>query len=191
MDFFRFEIQFVCLNMDKRALDKDRKAMRKFNLSLLAAATALLGLGACAGPAVHFTQYYPAYDHSEVRYASRNGALRVEAFGRLTLERDLDAEALGHAVAQTMARHGPQWFQADYTTEASEAVDSSYKLRWLFNVPAGFPIASVCYDTAPARAPEWVEATGLVVAAFCLAGEQSRGCAGNVGTHRLHRRRRL
>ncbi len=124
--------------------------MKKFNLAPFAAAIGLLGLGACAGPAVHFTDYYAAYDHSEVRYASRNGALRVEAFGRLTLERDLDAEALARAVAQTMARHGPQWFQADYATEASEAVDSSYKLRWLFNVPAGFPIASVFSDQVPA-----------------------------------------
>lgn len=170
--------------MDKRALDKDGKAMRKFNLSLLAAAMGLLGLGACAGPAVHFTQYYPAYDHSEVRYASRNGALRVEAFGRLTLERDLDAEALGHAVAQTMSRHGPQWIQTDYATEAGETVDSSYKLRWLFNVPAGFPVASICYDKAPAKAPEWVESTGLVVAAFCLGEDVLSVTRGSLGPPR-------
>ncbi len=158
--------------------------MRKLNLTSFAAAIGLLGLGACAGPAVHFTDYYAAYDHSEVRYASRNGALRVEALGRLTLERNLDAGALALTVAQTMARSGPQWFQADYATEASEAVDSSYKLRWLFNVPAGFPIASVCSDQVPATAPEWVESTGLVVAAFCLGEEALSVTRGSLGPPR-------
>ncbi len=158
--------------------------MRILNLTPFAAAIGLLGLGACAGPAVHFTDYYAAYDHSEVRYASRNGALRVEALGRLTLERNLDAEALALTVAQTMARRGPQWFQADYATEDSEAVDSSYKLRWLFNVPASFPIASVCSDKAPAGAAEWVEATGLVVAAFCLGDEALTVTRGSLGPPR-------
>ncbi len=155
--------------------------MNKIRVSPLAVAIAFLGLGACAGPSVHFTDFYTVYDGGEVLYASRNGALRVEAFGRLTLEGDLDAEALALAVAQTMARHGPGWFQADYATEASEAVDSDYQLRWLFNVPAGFPMASACSNRVAAGAPEWVEATGLVVAAFCRGGRELSVARGSLG----------
>ena len=127
--------------------------MKKFKASPFVLAIGLLGLGACAGPSVHFTDFYTVYDGSEVLYAGRNGALRIEAFGRLTLEEDLDAEALAQAVAQIMARHGPGWFQVDYVTEAREDVDSYYRLRWMFNVPAGFPIASACSNQASTARP--------------------------------------
>lgn len=159
-----------------------------FRVSPFAVAIGLLGLGACAGPSVHFTDFYTVYDRGEVVYASRNGALKVEAFGRLSLETDLDAQALARAVAQTMSRHGPQWFRADYATEASEAVDSDYRLRWMFNVPAGFPMASACSDRVTAGAPEWVEATGLVVAAFCRGQRELSVARGSLGRPRTEAR---
>ncbi len=158
--------------------------MKKFRAAPFALVMGLLGLGACAGPSVHFTDFYTIYDGGEVLYASRNGALRIEAFGRLTLEEELDAEALARAVAQIMAQHGPAWFQADYATEAREDVDSDYRLRWMFNVPPGFPMASACSNQATASAPEWLEATGLVVAAFCRGGRELSTSRGSLGRSR-------
>ena len=139
-----------------------RKALLPLSLAGMLAA-----LTACGGPAVHFTDFDPSYTHGEVLYATRDGPLPVEAFGRVMIEKSLQGETLERTVARALSRFGPHWFAAGFTADKGEDPDPYYRVRWLFNTPVNFPPFSACANGLAAQAGAWAEETGLVVAAFC------------------------
>ncbi len=139
-----------------------RKALLPLSLAGMLAA-----LAACGGPAIHFTDFDSSYSRSEVLYATKDGPLPVEAFGRVMIEKSLQGEILERTVARALSRFGPHWFAAGFTADKGADPDPYYRVRWLFNTPVNFPPFSACANGLAAQAGAWSEETGLVVAAFC------------------------
>ncbi|MFQ6018917.1 MAG: hypothetical protein ACE5KF_12080 [Kiloniellaceae bacterium] len=141
--------------------------MVRISLLSLSLAAALAALAACSGPAVHFRDFYSVYTPGDVRYATKDGPMPVEALGQVTLEERLEGEALERVVARALSRFGPHWFAGGFRAIKSEDEDPLYRVRWLFNIPVGFPTHSACARDLGTQPSGWTEETGLVVAAFC------------------------
>ncbi len=128
---------------------------------------ATLAVGACGAPSVYNAEHMSAYTHGEVLRAANDRSFRIEAIGGIGSGTRIEADRLEATLAQALERHGPHWFRPNYTTAATGEADPHYRLRWLFNVPAGFPNSSACRDDVGTAAAGWREQTGVVVAAFC------------------------
>ena len=140
------------------------------NLFVVAAA---LTLGACGAPAVFGTDHRTAYTPGEVLRAVNDGELRVEAFGSFGSDPRITGDQLEATLARTLQQHGPNWFRTTYTTAATGEGEPRHRLRWAFNVPAGFHNNDACRDGLAEAAAGWNEDTGLVVAAFCRSGRDA------------------
>lgn len=147
----------------------------------LCLAGALATLAACSGPAIHFTDFDSSYTHGEVLYATKDGPLPVEAFGRVTLDEKLRDQTLERTVARALSRFGPHWFAAGFTAEMDADPDPYYRVRWLFNPPVNFPWFSACAKDLGVQARAWGEDTGLVIAAFCRRTRLLSAARGSYG----------
>ena len=141
----------------------------------------LATLAACSGPAIYFTDFDTAYRRSEVLYATKDGPLPVEVFGRVTLEEMLRDQALERTIARSLSRFGPHWFAAGFTAAKDADPDPYYRVRWLFNPPVNFPWFSACAKDVGGQARAWGEETGLVIAAFCRGTRLLSAARGSYG----------
>ena len=131
---------------------------------------ASLTVGGCGAPAIFGTEHRPAYTRGEVLRAVNDGELRVEAFGSFGSDPKISGDQLEAKLVRTLQQHGPSWFRTTYTTAATGEGDPRHRLRWVFNIPAGFLSNDACGDGLAKAAADWGEETGLVVAAFCRSG---------------------
>ena len=151
-----------------------------------AIALAALGLGACAGPSIHYVDTDLGYEPGEVRYATADGkAIRVETVGQVTPVAPYTSQAQDAMVARALSRYGPHWFTGGFTagvTASREAeTDDLYKVRWLFNPPLGFSALRACAESLQAEAAGWTDATGRVVAAFFRDERTLSEASGSMG----------
>ncbi len=155
--------------------------------TLLSAGLAALALlpAACAGPVNYHTDVTSSYDKHDVLYATKDGPLAVETFGRVPAGQPIEGEALQRFAADALNRTGPHWFVGGFVPAGAKDPSSPYRVRLLFNVPQPFTQVRVCAGDLTDQAADWTEETGQVIAAFCLdnvALSSARGSYGPAGT---------
>ena len=137
--------------------------------NLLVCAIAGLGiLAGCAGGAgiVYNRNFTTAY--SPASLSAMRQALPVETHG--APRPGVSQEEVTAATVEGLVANGPRWTQLNFSGNADEARDASYRLRIAYAAAADFDRSDLCSEDLPPGSLASDPASGRTVAALCRNG---------------------